>query len=100
MKKKRDLDEIDLEIVRLLAEDSRRPFSEISEHVGLSPPAVSDRVERLQEQEVIRRFTVDIDRLKLQSKTPVIVTLQTRPTHVDNVYQSVREMNGVEHVLF
>ena len=65
MRDKRDLDKIDLEIVRLLSEDARRPFSDIAEHVGLSPPAVSDRVDRLQEQGIIRQFTVDIDRQKL-----------------------------------
>jgi len=43
----RDLDDTDLEILSLLAEDARRPFSEIGERVGLSGPAVSDRVTRL-----------------------------------------------------
>lgn len=62
MRSKRNLDEIDLEIVRLLADDARRPFNDIADRVGLSPPAVSDRVDRLREQGVIQRFTIDIDR--------------------------------------
>jgi DNA-binding Lrp family transcriptional regulator len=57
----RDLDETDLEILSLLAEDARRPFSEIGERVGLSGPAVSDRVTRLEETGVIQGFTVDVD---------------------------------------
>lgn len=98
MRGKRHLDDIDLEIVRLLVEDARRPFSDIAEHVGLSPPAVSDRIDRLQEQAVIRRFTVDIDRSKLQNRTPLIVELQVIPTQTDEVYQSVCALNGIEHV--
>lgn len=98
MRDKRNLDEIDLDIVQLLTENARRPFSEIAERVGLSPPAVSDRIERLEEQGVIKGFTVDVDRLKLQNRTPVIVTLEVAPTGIDAVYRSVRELNGVEHV--
>ena len=98
MRDKRDLDEVDLEIVRLLVDDARRPYSDIAEHVGLSPPAVSDRVDRLCNQGVIRRFTIDIDRLKLQSRIPVLVEFQVVPTHADEVYQSVSDLNGVEHV--
>lgn len=98
MRDKRDLDEIDLEIVRLLADDARRPFSDIADRVGLSPPAVSDRVDRLKEQGIIRQFTVDIDRLKLQSRTPVIVELEVDPTHAQEVYESVTALDGIEHV--
>jgi len=48
----RDLDETDMEILSLLAENARRSFSAIGEEVGLSGPAVvSDRVTRLQETE-------------------------------------------------
>ena len=57
-----DLDGTDLETLELLMSYSRRPWSEIAEVVDLSPPALPDRVERLQEIGVIRRFTVDIDR--------------------------------------
>ena len=45
----RDLDETDLEILQLLLSNARRPYSDIADVVGLSPPAVSDRVSRLQE---------------------------------------------------
>ena len=56
------LDETDVQILELLVEDARRPYSDIAARVDLSPPAVSDRVERLRESGVIRRFTVDVDR--------------------------------------
>ncbi|MFC6725497.1 Lrp/AsnC family transcriptional regulator, partial [Halobium palmae] len=58
----RDLDDTDREILRLLLANARRPYSDIAEHVGLSAPAVSDRVERLQELGVVRGFTLDLDR--------------------------------------
>lgn len=98
MRKKRELDQIDVKLVKLLAENARRPFSDLADHVGLSPPAVADRIERLQEQGIIRRFTIDIDRLKLQHRTPVLVEFKTHPSHSDTVYEEVCALPGIEHV--
>ncbi|WP_254862702.1 AsnC family transcriptional regulator [Halovivax gelatinilyticus] len=94
----RTLDETDLEILRLLVEDARRPYSEIAERVGLSPPAVSDRVDRLEAQGIVRGFTVDLDRRKLKNRIPVLITLKAAPGDVDRIYESIRRLDGVEHV--
>ncbi len=94
----RTLDETDLEILRLLVADARRPFREIADKVGLSPPAVSDRIDRLEEQGIIRGFTVDVDRRKLKNRIPVLITLEAEPGEVDRIYRSVRDLDAVEHV--
>lgn len=94
----RDLDDTDREILRLLLEDARRPYSDIAEHVDLSAPAVSDRVERLRDLGVIRRFTVDVDRSKLREGIDVLVELRVAPAAVGDVRTAVRDLDGVEHV--
>ncbi|MFB6133127.1 MAG: AsnC family transcriptional regulator [Halanaeroarchaeum sp.] len=94
----RDLDDIDIEILGLLVEDGRRPYREIAEEVGLSAPAVSDRVTRLRDQGVIRRFTVAIDREQLREGTPILLTLDVDPETLDDVRASLREADAVEHV--
>lgn len=94
----RDLDETDLEILRLLLEDARRPYREIAENVGLSPPAVSDRIDRLEEHGIVRRFTVDVDRTKLSGRVPVMIRLDAEPDAVERVFEQVRGLDGVEHV--
>ena len=95
----RDLDETDLEIVRLLLADARRPYSDIADVVGLSPPAVSDRVARLEEVGVVRRFTVDIDRTKFHGGTPVLVDLTPdRRVELPAVREDLLDVGPVEHV--
>lgn len=94
----RDLDQTDLEILELLVEDARRPYNEIADVVDLSPPTVSDRVERLQELGVINRFTVDIERSTLSNGVSVLVDLHAKPGRVDDVKQAVHDIAGVEHV--
>ena len=94
----RDLDETDMEILRLLGEDARRPFSDIAERVGLSGPAVSDRVQRLQEAGVINRFTVDVDRSQLRAGIPVFVRVSIPIGTVDELRERLGDADGVEHV--
>lgn len=94
----RPLDETDVEILRLLVEDARRPFSDIGEHVDLSGPAVSERVARLREEGVVRQFTVDVDRSILGSGVPVLVTVRVRPEAVDGAADAIADRDAVEHV--
>lgn len=94
----RELDETDRQILGLLLDDARRSWREIAEVVDLSPPAVSDRVDRLRDVGVIRGFTVDVDRSKLREGTPVLVTVDVEPPAAGVVAEDLRETDRVEHV--
>ena len=94
----RGLDETDREILRHLLEDGRRPYSEIATAVDLSAPAVSDRVDRLQDVGLIRRFTVDIDRGLLREGTPVLVTIRSEPGSGEQLHEELRMNPAVEYV--
>lgn len=56
-----ELDELDLRIVHLLLKDARTPAAQIAEQIGLSRPAVADRLDKLERQGVIRGTTAVID---------------------------------------
>lgn len=94
----RGLDDIDREILAILSADARTPYSDIADAVDRAPPTVSDRVERLQELGVIRRFTVDLDRRKLDDGTPVLVELSVAPGGVDDVRNALRDADAVQRV--
>lgn len=94
----RDLDGTDREILRLLLEDARRPYADIAERVDLSPPAVSDRVDRLRDLGIVRRFTLDIDRSRLREGVEVLIDLSVDPGHSADVRDGLADLAGVEHV--
>ncbi|AUV84368.1 ArsR family transcriptional regulator (plasmid) [Salinigranum rubrum] len=94
----RDLDETDMEILSLLAEDARRPFSNIGETVGLSGPAVSDRVTRLQEAGIINGFTVDVNRAQLRAGVPVFVQFENSSDATEALRERLSGADGVEHL--
>lgn len=93
----RGLDDTDREILRLLLDDGRRSYSEIAETVGLSAPAVSDRIDRLREVGLIRRFTVALDRELLHEGTPVLATVQAAPGAGEALHEELRANPAVEH---
>lgn len=93
-----ELDDTDLHILQLLTEDSRRPFSEIADKVGVSPPTVSDRVDRLDDLGVIERFTLDLNRSRLCDGVGVLVDLHVRPDSVQDLVEGLAPVDGVDHV--
>lgn len=55
------LDETGWAILRELQQNARITFSELGKRVALTPPAVADRVRRLEEAGVIRGYRADLD---------------------------------------
>ncbi len=55
------LDQINLQLLQLLQENPRLTMSELARQVGMSSPAVSERVKRLEEAKVIRGYAILFD---------------------------------------
>jgi Lrp/AsnC family leucine-responsive transcriptional regulator len=56
-----DLDAVDLKILTHLLRDGRAPAQQVGDAVGLSRPAVADRIARLERDGVIRGITVVLE---------------------------------------
>ncbi len=56
-----ELDSLDSRILSVLLRDGRTPAAQIADEVGLSRPAVADRISRLEKQGVIRGTTVVVE---------------------------------------
>lgn len=59
------LDAIDRRILRLLSADGRSSYQAIADEVGLSRPAVMERVKRLEETGYITGYGAHLNRVKL-----------------------------------
>jgi DNA-binding Lrp family transcriptional regulator len=55
------LDDIDLQIIRLLARDSRTPYKSIAADVGITQGAAKKRINKMLSNGVIQRFVVLIN---------------------------------------
>lgn len=69
------LDSVDMELIRLLRLNARRPNSELAAEVGLSPSACLRRIRLLEDRGVIRGYTAVVDAATRPDALTVIVRL-------------------------
>ncbi|MCE1252902.1 MAG: Lrp/AsnC family transcriptional regulator [Anaerolineae bacterium] len=72
-------------ILRALQEDARLPFSEIGRMVGLTGPAVAERVKRMEEDGLIRGYHVEINPDKAGLPIRAFIRLRTPPERYKRV---------------
>jgi Lrp/AsnC family leucine-responsive transcriptional regulator len=88
-----DVDDHDLALLRALAEDARQSQRALARKVGMSPPAVADRLGRLERSGVIRGYRVDIDWAALGY--PVVVYLAVTSGPGSDLGQIVRAIGAL-----
>jgi DNA-binding Lrp family transcriptional regulator len=79
------MDKKDEKILNLLKQDGRASYTEIAEEIGVSEGTVRNRVEKMQENNIIENFTVETG--SRGSKAIVMVRLQTGKD-INNVMES------------
>ncbi|WP_300435216.1 Lrp/AsnC family transcriptional regulator [Christiangramia sp.] len=70
------VDAIDLKIISRLQLNSRASFVEIGKQIGLSPSSVRERVQKLEETNVIKAYKAQLDYNKLGYGLEVMIMLK------------------------
>jgi len=90
---------MDRGILRLLVQDARMSVRKISRQVGMSAPAVAERIARLERAGVIRGYRADIDRAALGFPLVVYVgVVAVQGADQPDVVDRLRAMPEVEDV--
>ena len=79
------LDTTNIELLRELEADARLSLAELGRRVGLSSPAVADRLERLEEAGVIRGYRAEIDPRALGYELAVVLRIRPAPRELKKV---------------
>lgn len=90
------LDKTSWRILELLQQNARVPFSELGRQVGLSAPAVAERVRRMEEAGIIRGYQAVIDPSKLGYSLEVFIRAEI--TH-SNHEAAIRFISQLPNVL-
>jgi Lrp/AsnC family transcriptional regulator, leucine-responsive regulatory protein len=72
-----DIDTVNIRILEELQQDPRVTMSELGRRVGMSSPAVTERVRRLEEAGVIRGYCLDLNPTALG--LPIVAYVRIRP---------------------
>src|SRR5262245_7801764 len=89
------LDARNLELIRLLQEDARLAVSALARRVGMSAPAVKERLTRLDEAGIIRGYRLELDPAALGLPIAIFVRIRPLPGKLPKIAELARSMPQV-----
>ncbi len=84
------LDGINCQLLHELQEDARLSVAELARRVGLSAPAVAERLERLEREGVIRGYRAELDPVSLGYHLTAIIRVRPAPRQLHKVGELAR----------
>lgn len=93
-----ELDRLDIAILEALQENARTPLSEVGRRVGLSQPATSERVKRLEDRGILAGYTARLDAAALGLGMMAIIRLKTTHEHIKPALKAFAEMPHIIEV--
>ncbi|MEK6981953.1 MAG: Lrp/AsnC family transcriptional regulator [Candidatus Micrarchaeota archaeon] len=80
-------DAIDLAILRELRQDSKQSIRKLAQKVGSHPNTLIQRIKKLEEQKVIKKYSIDIDFRKLGWDTHALVLMKVKKGRTGDLKQ-------------
>lgn len=96
--KKGGIDGKDIAILEALQRDGRMSVSDLGKAIGLSQPATSERLKRLEESGIIAGYSARVDARALGLGMTAIVRLRTSHEHIQNCLKRFATIPNVVEV--
>lgn len=84
------LDATNLRLLDELQRDARTSLAELGRRVGLSSPAVAERLRRLEDEEVITGYRAEVDPRRLGFALGVVIRVRPAPRQLAHVAELAR----------
>jgi Lrp/AsnC family transcriptional regulator, regulator for asnA, asnC and gidA len=92
-----ELDYINKEIIKLLNEDARTPFSELAKQLKISNSLVHQRIKKMQDAGIIKGYSINIDLKKMGNESFTFTGVVTKEARY--VYSIVEELKKIPAVI-
>ena len=93
------LDVIDMKIIHHLTDNGKMTYRELAEDAGVSEATIKNRIDRLIESGVIKKFTIMMDYHKLGRAIKSFIGLKVQPTKIQAIVEHISAHPDV-HVLY
>ena len=93
-----EIDKVDLNILSLLQENSRMPFTSIAEQLGVSDATIHLRVKKMEDLGLIEKFTIIINEKEIGKLVTSYVLIRVDPSTVEDVCMKLMELEEVYEV--
>jgi Lrp/AsnC family transcriptional regulator, leucine-responsive regulatory protein len=85
------LDDVNLRLLKELEADGRLGMAELGRRIGMSAPAVAERVQRLERAGVIRGYRAELDPAALGFPVSAVVRIRPSPGQLQRIPEIARE---------
>lgn len=82
---KNHIDTTDIKIIKQLQINARIAFTQLGKIVGLTSPAVSERIKKLEDRGIISGYSVQLDQSKIGAPVSAFIALTTKSNHYDQL---------------
>ncbi len=86
---KKELDDIDRNILRILQEDARKSYREIQNDLGISIGTIHNRIAKLKEKGVISGYTLKLNNAELGYKLTFLIRVQIDGKHTPELLEDI-----------
>lgn len=93
--KRTELDEIDMQILNILQKEARMPLKQVAAEVNLSSPAVSSRIQRLEQEGYILGYQAQVNPIALGLYTKAFISLEVAPVQKKEFYPYIKKCKNV-----
>ena len=95
MKKEKDLDEIDRNILKILQVDARKSYREIQTQLGISIGTIHNRIAKLKKNKVIEGYTLRLNNEKLGYKLSFLIRINCAGKFTEEILENLKEIPEV-----
>jgi len=90
------LDALDWEVLELLQKNAKQTYTEIGQRLGVAHSTVYDRIKRMEEHGIIKKYgaIIDLEKAGIRPIT-AIVTVHTDPKQSEKIAEKLAEFNEV-----
>lgn len=93
-----ELDHVDLQILRLLSENSRIQWKDLGEQIHMTGQAVGNRIKKLEESGVIKAYSLIVDETKLGLIFTAFVIIYMKTANHESFIRLMNDRNEVVEV--
>lgn len=90
-----ELDNIDFQILRLLRTNSRIQWKDLGEQIHMTGQAVGNRIKKLEENGIIKAYSLIVDEMKLGFSYTAMVIIFMKTTNHESFIRFVRGQHEV-----
>jgi len=98
--KKETLDEIDVEIIKILQENAKTSYRVIQDKLNISIGTIHNRISKLEENDIIEGYTLKLNNEKLGYKLTFLIRINIDGKHTQEILEEISDKPEVCSVFY